>query len=376
MYSPARMISGSCSTTRTVLPSLLQGLEDLDEAVVVPGVEADRRLVEHEHRPHERGAERGGQVDPLGLAAAQGEGHPVERDVVESHLEQEPQPALDLGDELLGDLPLERLELEVAEERRRLADRQPGDVADRPALDLDAHGVGVQARPAAGRAGDVFPVAAQEDPDLDLVFLGLEPVEKARGALVLSAALPDEALLLGGQPLVRHVRRDAVARRLLQELPTPPARDPPGPGLDRALLQAEALVRDDLVVIKDGQVAEPVAVGAGALRAVEGEHIGEGLFVLGAVVLALELLREQEFPAVGGSDPDPAAPLLEPHLQGIDEPLPVRGVEPELVDEDLDLALLGEAGRFQLDHPVVLDDPEEAFLAQDGGPFFERPGEA
>ena len=78
-----------------------------------------RRLVEDEERPDERGAQGRGQVDPLGLAAAQGEGHPVEGDIVEPDLEQEFQAVLDLGDELLGDLLLERGELEIAGRNRR-----------------------------------------------------------------------------------------------------------------------------------------------------------------------------------------------------------------------------------------------------------------
>ena len=52
---------------------------------------------------------------------------------------------------------------------------------DRPS-DPHAQGLRIEARLAAGRAGDVLPVAAEKDPDLDLVFLGLEPVEEALDA--------------------------------------------------------------------------------------------------------------------------------------------------------------------------------------------------
>ena len=69
-------------------------------------MEADRRLIQDEERPDERGAQGRGEVDPLGLPAAQGEGHPVERDVIEPDFEEEFQAVLDLGDELFGHLPL------------------------------------------------------------------------------------------------------------------------------------------------------------------------------------------------------------------------------------------------------------------------------
>ena len=97
------------------------------------------------------------------------------------------------------------------EESRGLADGHPDDLADVKALDPDAQGPGVEAGLGAGRAGDVLPVAAEEDPDLDLVLLGLEPVEKALDAVVAVAALEDEALVFGLEVPEGDVGRDAAA---------------------------------------------------------------------------------------------------------------------------------------------------------------------
>jgi hypothetical protein len=43
--------------------------KDGDQALVVPGMQADRRLVQHVERVDERRPERRRQVDPLRLAA-------------------------------------------------------------------------------------------------------------------------------------------------------------------------------------------------------------------------------------------------------------------------------------------------------------------
>ena len=88
----------------------------LDQPVVVALVQADRRLVEDVEHPDQAGADLGGQPDALGLAAGERAGRPVEREVVEADVEQEPEPGVDLLDHPLGDLPLARREVDVVEE--------------------------------------------------------------------------------------------------------------------------------------------------------------------------------------------------------------------------------------------------------------------
>ncbi len=58
--------------------------KDLEQSVVVPRVEADRGLVEHEERVDERRAERRREVDPLDLAARERARLPIERQVAET----------------------------------------------------------------------------------------------------------------------------------------------------------------------------------------------------------------------------------------------------------------------------------------------------
>src|SRR5438552_10621563 len=67
-WSAARMRVGSCSTTTTALPRS-RAVENARQALRVAGVEADRGLVEHVERVDERGADGGGEIDALELAA-------------------------------------------------------------------------------------------------------------------------------------------------------------------------------------------------------------------------------------------------------------------------------------------------------------------
>ena len=64
----------------------------LDQPVVVPLVQPDRRLVQHVEHTDQAGPDLRGQPDPLRLTAGQGGGRPVQRQVVEADVEQEAQP--------------------------------------------------------------------------------------------------------------------------------------------------------------------------------------------------------------------------------------------------------------------------------------------
>ncbi len=61
--------------------------QGLDQAVVVPLVEPDRRLVEHVEHPDEARADLRGEPDALRLATREGRRRAVEGQVVESHVE-------------------------------------------------------------------------------------------------------------------------------------------------------------------------------------------------------------------------------------------------------------------------------------------------
>ncbi len=61
--------------------------QGLDQAVVVPLVQTDGRLVQDVQDADEAGADLGGQPDALGLAAGEGAGRAVEREVVQADVD-------------------------------------------------------------------------------------------------------------------------------------------------------------------------------------------------------------------------------------------------------------------------------------------------
>jgi hypothetical protein len=73
-----------------------QALHGLDDAVHVARVQADAGLVQHEQRVDQRGAQRGGQVDALHLAAAERAALAVQRQVADADVAQVLQPGADL----------------------------------------------------------------------------------------------------------------------------------------------------------------------------------------------------------------------------------------------------------------------------------------
>ncbi len=109
---------------------VLEPDQRLDQPLVVALVQPDARLVEDVEHAHQPGADLGRQPDPLRLATGQRARGPVEREVVEADVEQEPEPLLDLLEHPLGDLALARRQVDVAEELGRLVDRHRADLGD------------------------------------------------------------------------------------------------------------------------------------------------------------------------------------------------------------------------------------------------------
>ena len=70
------------------VPHVLQGLQDLDQAVIVTSMESNARFIQHKERSDKRCAQSGGKVDPLGFPAAESERHAVEGYVVQPHFQK------------------------------------------------------------------------------------------------------------------------------------------------------------------------------------------------------------------------------------------------------------------------------------------------
>ena len=103
-----------------------------DELGVVALVQPDRRLVEDVQDAHQGRPDLGGQPDPLGLAARQRDARPVQGQVVEPDVDEEPEPRDDLLEQLVGDRPLALVEAATQRRRpaQRVRDRHRRDVPD------------------------------------------------------------------------------------------------------------------------------------------------------------------------------------------------------------------------------------------------------
>ena len=91
------MIVSSCSTTTTVLPRDCNSAEGVDQPLVVAGMQPDRRLVEHVADADQSRAQPGRQPHALQLAAAQGAGGPIQREIVQADAVQKIQPRGDFA---------------------------------------------------------------------------------------------------------------------------------------------------------------------------------------------------------------------------------------------------------------------------------------
>ncbi len=105
-----------------------------EDAADVARMQADRGLVEHEQRIHQRGAERGGQVDALHLAARQRARLAVQRQVAEADVGQVGESAADLAEHQLGGLVRHAGQRERGDGVADAVDRQRHQLVDGEAL--------------------------------------------------------------------------------------------------------------------------------------------------------------------------------------------------------------------------------------------------
>ena len=292
-----------------------QPLHDADHPAHVARMQADGGFIQHEQGVDQRGAERGGQIDALDLATRQRARLPVEGEIGEADIGQIAQARAHLGEQQQGGLIERRRQLKPTEERGDPLDRQQHDIVHaqtgkglqlqvrplragrsealiaagaRAAIvgaiedcvgvgaraDSPEQGVGAQARTTADGAGGVGPVARQQHPDVHLVGLGLEPVEKAPDAIPLFIEVARPVGTALDHPLPMRLRQilpgdverhaaqlgvaDHVGLAFLEALGLP--------GLDRAAAQASRGVRDDQTEVDTDDPAEAAAGLAGADR--------------------------------------------------------------------------------------------------------------
>ncbi|OPZ09123.1 MAG: hypothetical protein BWZ08_00673 [candidate division BRC1 bacterium ADurb.BinA292] len=138
-----------------------QFLEHVEQAAVVAMVQADGGLVEDVEDADQLRADLGGEADALALAAGEGAGGAVEREVIQADVDHELEAVADLLDGLAADRQFAFGPARAVEEGEGFADGLAAELADVATLNGDGQAAGLQARAGAGRAGLVAVVAAQ-----------------------------------------------------------------------------------------------------------------------------------------------------------------------------------------------------------------------
>ena len=256
-----------------------QALEDLDQPGVVPRMQANGGLIQDVERPHQGGAQGGGQLNPLRLAPGQGRRQPVQRQVLQSDPVQKSKAHAQLLQDPMGHAGLIGGQPQIPEEFPGVAHRHGGDLSDFLSRDPDGPGLGTQPGPVAAQASGVPAVATQENAHIELVLLGFQIVEEAPDASKLLVPGIDQLLLPGKQVAVGDFPGDLVALGEALELGSQRPVAGLGPRLDGPLPQAFLRIGDHPLQIDIHGVAEPLAAGTGAKGVVERKQAGLGLLV-------------------------------------------------------------------------------------------------
>ena len=285
------------------VPQIAQRFQNVDQALRIPRVEADRGLVQHVQRAHQVRAERSGELRPLCFPARKRRGQPVEAQVVQPHFIKVTQPLLCFLENLAGDFRLRGAQLQRIEKRAGFLDGHPAHFGD--GFLRDAHRARFRTKPraAAFRAGGIAAITAQEHADVQFVFLSLEPVKESvhSSEPALGVAFENQFAVLGREVPVRHAERDTARTEPALRFREHRAVTGLGPRLDGAVFQRFAGVRNHAIQIEINRVAKSLTARAGSVGIVEGKQARLGFLVGDAAALALEPLVEHHALAGAGS---------------------------------------------------------------------------
>ncbi len=313
--------------------ALRQVAQQQEEAVAVLRVEADGRLVEDIEGAGQPGAQGGGEVDALGLAAGEGAGLAVQGEVVEPHPVEDLDALGQLVEQVARRFALPRAPWLRGEPGAQGLDAHPGEVGEE--LVLQAHGerLGLQAGAAAVRAWVVGAVAGEEHADVDLVGLRLQPAEELVEVGEGPLAAPDPRPVLGRQLAPGHVERDPPLLRRGEETVVQLLIGRRVPRRDGALGEAAPRIGDDPLAVDADHPAEPLAARAGTERGVEREEGRSGAAGGLAAHRAGELAAEVAH-APRAARLDPAVAEVPGLLQGVDDARPGRGPRREPAEDE------------------------------------------
>ena len=392
---------------------IAQPVHGLHDAVHVARMQADAGLVQHEQGVHQRGAERGGEVDALHLATAEGAALAVQREVAQAHVAQVADAGAHLVEQQLQRFivqdvrqaqgveehpqPVDRQEHQVVQAQARQGlhlGARPGRAHRHIALGRRQHRVGIGARAqapqqgfqlqpgaAATGAGRVAAVLGQQHPDVHLVGLALQVLEEAAHAvpLLVPVAGPvgrafQHPFVLGrGELAPGGVARNAGLAGVLHQVVLAFFPGRRLQRLDGAIAQGLAVVGNHQAEVHPDHPAKAAAGFAGAVGRVEAE---QGRLRLAVAAVALRAVQ------AGGVAPElvlplrlgairrrrlagrqqvqrihrhPAAAALEAQLDGFHHPHPLGVAQAQAVGHHVQHLLV-------VHHPLGLHPAEAAGL--------------
>ena len=272
-----------------------QVLQGFQQAVVIPLVQADGGFIQHIQHPHQAAADLAGQPDALTFPARQGGCWPAEGQVMQAHIQQELQPALDLLEHLLRND--QRLRIQFLMDgpcpAAGFTDVEVHDIINIATADGHSQAFRPQALAAAGRAGLLAHEALVPAACTLRTGLAVAPLEAVDdpfgGVLKFSRAAVGFPGLLDMHPAVEDglaaFFRDLRPGRV--QIRAEFSQDLPGcavdarfllfvdlaPGTHRAFANRLAGINDAFQV-KGIDLTQAVAVRAHAQRRVKAEHGG------------------------------------------------------------------------------------------------------
>ena len=266
---------------------IAQLFQHLDQLQRVARVQADAGLVQDVHAAHQAAAERGGQIDALCFATAEGVAAALQGEVSHTHVHEVRKPVADLLQQPRGDLLVLVVQLQVTEELRTLRDRHARQFGDVLASDLHVPRLGLQTGAVAYRAGGLPAEAAAQHTVLDLVALLFHILEEPIDAVQTTRAFPEQITLLVREVVDGTVDGEIVLRAVADEVVFPLAQLFASPWCYGIVVQAQALVRDHQVVVDADDVAVPFALRASTHGIIEAEEVGDGFLEGDAVQFEL-----------------------------------------------------------------------------------------
>ena len=162
-----------------------QLLERGDEFAVVPLVQADAGFVQDVEDVHEFGANLGGQADALAFAAGEGPRGPVQREVIQAHIQHKAHPVVEFLEDIAGNAALAVVQLlrEAFQPRFQFGHLPRGYLGD--GFSIDPEAFGMLAEPGSAADGtdhffiDIFHDAVEGDHLREVAFTDAEEVVRA-----------------------------------------------------------------------------------------------------------------------------------------------------------------------------------------------------